>query len=726
MSRTGMTWPVFVILLLVIGCAPAVSTMASPTPTLDQHPPATGVVTPSATPLAETATTTPEETIEAALPSSTPTAKATGVVPLRIDRTETARLTARPALLNQPVAIAFADASHGWLIAGNCNSFGAAECGIFATSDGGTTWTEQYRSNRALGAVTTLDVRTSWVSGRECSGQGSNLSCQGFLLGTADGGRSWDLRHDNGPVLHDLQFLDASNGWSMGDAEPPGEPGLRRTTDGGRTWVNVPIPLHRLQSLSFVDATHGWIGGACLSPPGPSPSGPCNQAVLFATSDGGAHWSQLFSPPPAMGEAGALVYRLNQQLGWVITGDNGQCTMGGCWGQLYRTTDGGKTWTLLQDTSHWSPGTFDGIVGGPGFPGAPRFASATVGWIPIGAGAGPGQGGVARTADGGVSWQRVGGQLGWSIDEVVPVSKDDVWAIGGPHVGGGRFLLHSVDSGRSWSQVMPLARPEGAITFVDARYGFGIGSRADPGAVFATTDGGRTWQQRGVVASGRSPSVLAIDFLDQQTGWVALLSSEAFPAVTVILGTNDGGAHWQMLSRTPNRIIGLRFFSARDGMLAAEYVGPGQPFDEIQTTQDGGSTWRPITPLSLQRNSLSGGAAILSPRTIWLGEVANLRTIEILTSHDGGIGWNLLGEWSGTLGDERVPMSAVSDRFVWLAFEHQLLRTDDAGASWTNYSLDPAIAVQGLSFVDANVGWLGTQDGRLYRTTDGGASWEEQ
>jgi photosystem II stability/assembly factor-like uncharacterized protein len=676
--------------------------------------------------LAAAATTTPEATIETALPSSTPTAKATGDVPLWIVRAEPARLTTRPSPLNQPVAVAFANARHGWLVAGNCEPLGTDDCGILATDDGGTTWNEQYRSHRALDSVTTLDAQNSWVSGRECSGQGSNLSCQGFLLGTVDGGRSWEPRYDHGPVLRDLQFLDASNGWGIGDAQPPGEPGLRRTTDGGRTWVAVPIPIHRIQSVTFVNATHGWIGGACLSPPGPSPAGPCNQAFIFATSDGGAHWSQLFSPPPAMGEAGALVYRLDQQRGWIITGDNGQCTMGGCWGRLYRTTDGGKIWTLLQDTSHWSPGTFDGSVGGPGFPGAPRFASAPIGWIPIGAGAGPGQGGVARTADGGLSWQRVGGQLDWSIDEVVPISKDEVWATGGPHVGGGRFLLHSVDGGQNWAQVLPPARPEGAITFVDAQHGFGIGSRSNPSAVFATTDGGRTWQQRGAVASSRAQSVLAIDFLDQQTGWVALLSSESFPAITSVLGTNDGGAHWQTLSQTPNRIIGMRFFTPHAGVLVAESVGPGQPFDEIQTTQDGGSTWLPTTPLSLQRSSGSGGAAILSPQTIWLGEVANLRTIEILTSRDGGTGWNLLGEWSGTLGDDRVPMSAVSDRFIWLAFEHQLLRTDDAGASWTNYSLNPAIAVQCLSFVDANVGWLETQDGRLYRTTDGGASWEEQ
>src|SRR5262249_60664416 len=129
----------------------------------------------------------------------------------------------------------------------------------------------------------------------------------------------------------------------------------------------------------------------------------CQHPQVRAPRDGGKTWVAGFEPTPTVDAFGASITFLDRTNGWLLTSSLHGCTMGGCWGPLYHTADGGRTWALLP----WQmAGDLDGQP--PGFPGAPTFVSPAIGWIPIDAGAGPGVGGIARTVDSGRTWTRTG------------------------------------------------------------------------------------------------------------------------------------------------------------------------------------------------------------------------------------------------------------------------------------------------------------------------------
>ena len=131
--------------------------------------------------------------------------------------------------------------------------------------------------------------------------------------------------------------------------------------------------------------------------------------------------------------------------------------MGGCGGYtLYRTTDGGDHWDVVQaaEKGWWGP-TPDG-ASAAGFVGAPRFTDATTGWLSAGTGAGPGGGGVLVTHDGGLHWSRYNGDRGTflSVGAVAAASGRRAWAVMHISSSAGRenAVMVTDDGGTTWQR----------------------------------------------------------------------------------------------------------------------------------------------------------------------------------------------------------------------------------------------------------------------------------
>lgn len=175
-------------------------------------------------------------------------------------------------------------------------------------------------------------------------------------------------------------------------------------------------------------------------------------------------------------------------------------------GVILRSVDDGKTWKQL----HLQGGEaldFRGIV---------AFDAITAYVMSIGAGA---QSRIYKTADGGASWtlEFTGKHSAFFLDDLVCISKTRCFGLSDPV--DGKFLLVSTEDGEHWeelpSQHMPAALPgEGAFAASNTSFAiyhkkkiyFGTGG-GRVARVFRSPDLGRTWTVAETpVASGNASS----------------------------------------------------------------------------------------------------------------------------------------------------------------------------------------------------------------------------
>jgi photosystem II stability/assembly factor-like uncharacterized protein len=155
--------------------------------------------------------------------------------------------------------VSFADANNGWIV-GAVPTDGDSQAAIYATHDGGWTWTQQFISgvhHFYLHDVEALDASTAWAVG-----QGSLSGTGEKKLVTHDGGETWTLLPEtaNGGALEALDFVDAQHGWAVGFYGS-----IIATDDGGASWhvqeqaVSYEKPW--FSGVHFADLKNGWVVG---------------------------------------------------------------------------------------------------------------------------------------------------------------------------------------------------------------------------------------------------------------------------------------------------------------------------------------------------------------------------------------------------------------------------------------------------------------------------------
>ena len=262
------------------------------------------------------------------------------------------------------------------------------------------------------------------------------------LFRSTDRGETWMQR----PVPSDfgggeLSFIDDQHGWLMTAASPATQCQaegvlLWRTADAGANWEKLskmagpqgeePSGVGSRQckeDLSFIDASHGFL----------SAWDPNSPPVIYRTSDGGNSWSpslQLPDPPGQQTSPGGFSLRpaaVQQRDGVLVVGALGFQHM-----YVYRSTDGGTTWTYAATV----PNAHD--------VGSIAFLDATHWWVSAEDVT------SAYTADAGATWQAAPGQLQFAAP-IAPVIVFADSQVGYATVRG--LIKRTTDGGAHWTDI---------------------------------------------------------------------------------------------------------------------------------------------------------------------------------------------------------------------------------------------------------------------------------
>jgi photosystem II stability/assembly factor-like uncharacterized protein len=243
-------------------------------------------------------------------------------------------------------------------------------------------------TNAMVGKVQFVSPSEGWISGEGKS-----------LLHTTNGGSLWsivtpfpnDALFSNSDPAVNLCFINSGTGWVLktfgtGFNDAHGAV-VYYTTNGGSSWQKTIITQNSGEIgfyLKFVDANNGWAGvGNLLTRTG----------NLYKTINGGVSWT-LVNAVPMTDEVTELDF-VDKNTGWMVEVNDNPARF-----KISKTSDGGTTWTS-QYLDNISNGV-DTMTSS----GAIQFTDVNNGWV-----VGPSSR-IFRTINGGTTWTKMNAGIG--------------------------------------------------------------------------------------------------------------------------------------------------------------------------------------------------------------------------------------------------------------------------------------------------------------------------
>jgi PKD repeat protein len=569
---------------------------------------------------------------------------------------------------------------------------GPAGGGVWRSKDAGTTWEPLTDAigPTAIGAIAIApsDPRRIYAgggSGRQSLG--NYLPGPGLLVST-DAGDTWRLTAASpGGEFWFLRVEPANSRILLAGTDK----GLFRSTDGGDSWTKT-----------LTAAGDAWANSLVASPSNPS-------VLLAATFR--TYGIEVFQSGVCVPVSGTLAP-----------------------GRLWKSTDGGVTWTENGNLPGAAPPVRRGRIELAFAPSNANVAYALIAKEHTntdGCVDGSSLGDlfdVAKSTDGGDTWTALGAagalsslandQLNYaSVVSVDPRDEKVVWV-------GGLDNFRTADGGATWAKVSNWTNG-GHAPFVHADQHFHLWA-PDGSILYLGCDGGVF----ATSTDGRS-------YLDLNRGLVtfqfySVCHSPAAPGV-VMGGTQDNGSNLRAADGTWAQVIGgdglgcLAHPVDRQRLLGSVYT------EQIYRSTDGGSTFTPVDKIKPATGDTTTFETKLVQDPAAPDHVFTSTLLSIWESLDGGVTWKATSAapLTGILAIRDFSVSPLDSKVLAIAANAgKTLLSADGGATFTPAGTLPVNTLSSIRFDRTNPRNLWATSGlatpgveHAFASTDGGATW---
>ena len=582
-------------------------------------------------------------------------------------------------------------------------------------------------------------------------------TASGGVWKSVNGGFTWTPIFDDQPIssigsiavaLSDPNVVYVGSGEANIRGNVAAGNGIYKSIDAGKTWTHVW-------------KQEGQIGTMVVHPKNPDIAfaavlghafGPNPERGVYRTTDGGATWQQVLTKDENAGASDVAMDPNNPNVifagFWQARRTPWDMTSGGPGSGLYVSRDGGDTWTQLTGA-----GLPEGIWGKVGVAVAPSDSSRVYAIIEAE------QGGLFRSDDGGATWTRANGhraitQRAWyyATLTVDPKNPNDVWM---PQVP----LLRSIDGGKTVKEVPGGHHGDLHDMWIDPQNTKRM-INANDGGVDISLDGGKTWyapklpisQFYHVSVDNRVPYRISGAMQDIGTAQIPSNSLER-PGIT--------SAHWYDVGGGEAGHV-VSKADDPDIVYAGEYLGIITRYDHKTRQSRHVGAW--------PENMSGHGGEDMKYRFQWTAPIAAsphdpnviYHAAQVLfRSTDGGQSWSVISpdlttndkerqKWSGgpITGDNTgvetwttifaVAESPREKGLIWVGSDDGLVHvTRDGGATWTNVTskiaglprdgtvslIEPSPHDAATAYVVVDAHRLDDMTPYLFRTSDYGQSW---
>lgn len=189
-------------------------------------------------------------------------------------------------------------------------------------------------------------------------------------------------------------------------------------------------------------------------------------------------------------------------------------------------------------------------------------------------------------------------------------------------------------------------------------------------------------------------------------------------------GSNDTNDPWEIIELgTDAEFRDIFFLDSQNGWMVGA-VGVSVPGGIIARTTDGGLTWKYRTGVIGKRyGSHSVDLNAVHFTDLEHGVIA-AEAGTILRTTDGGETWQTIPK-TGPIYAQNRDISFVDDLNGWIIGREGVRRTEDGGDSWKSVDEEKKMTGNALQFLDLQVGWLVGKFGDVFRTGNGGETWEK-